>query len=250
MATHATTDNERTDLVESTLDHLMGIDLDAHRIIVSDNGSNYQIQNTLSKLEILGRIQVIRNGSNIGTAKAINKVIALRRPGEIVCKADDDIIVPDMHWPDLAEWVMHQEPLIGILGLKRKDLEESPTNPNGMFRSRLAFAKREKGDAWVVVEHARSIIGTCIMMSPALLNTVGFLHQPGVYGYDDVDISLRARLAGFHTAFLPSVEILHPDPGGSQFCQWKIDEASKQGVEWSRAEASYISGETPLYRGI
>jgi len=80
-----------------------------------------------------------------------------------------------------------------------------------------------------------------------LLDKIGYLVQPGVYGFDDVLSSLRARLAGFDRVFLHGFDIDHIDPGGSPYSQWKIAEAGKNWKNYQSQALLYESGVIPIY---
>lgn len=230
MAVHDTVENERTWMTEETLLSLAEtVDWNKHRLVISDNGS---CKETLElypwALEVFpfGSLALIYNGENIGTAAAINEAWRYRNPGEHAVKMDDDVHFHQSGWADWMEGVFDRDPAIGIVGLKRNDLAES-TWAKGDMKSTLTMLPHRRGERWLVVEEVTGVIGTCVGFSSKLLEEIGYLTQPGVYGFDDSLASIRARIAGYKRVFLCGFEIDHLDPGGDAYCQWKIDQADE-----------------------
>jgi len=183
---------------------------------------------------------------NYGTAYAINRAWRHRRPGEHSVKIDNDVVIHQPGWVDWMEDVFTRDPSIGICGLKRKDLAESPY-AEGDMRSALAMLPHEKGQRWLIVEVVQSVIGTCQAYSSALLDKIGYLYQPGIYGFDDALASVRARLAGFERVFLHGFELDHIDPGGDAYCVLKMQMASDQWGEFNSLVVQYEAGVRDLY---
>jgi len=255
MACFDTLENGRTQMTEATLKSLVAtVDLGSkkapygesrHRLVISDNGS---CRATQRLYRVYGQhiFDVIRNGENIGTAKAINKAWQYRAPGEHVVKMDNDVVIHQAEWLDWIEDAFQRDPKLGILGLKRSDLEENPWRKD-LFHSSIRMLPHERGQRWIVVEDVAGVMGTCQAYSSLLLDKIGFLSQPGFYGYDDALASIRAKKAGFGRAFLCGFEIDHVDPGGSAFGQWKIDQANKGWGEFQALQRKYESGERKVY---
>jgi len=145
------------------------------------------------------------------------------------------------------EEAIRRNPLIGQVGLKRKDCWENPEHENPDYKSKLIMLPHTPGERWMVVEQAKHIMGTCVMHSAALLDKVGYLYQPSLYGYDDVLMSWRSNLAGFITCFLPHIDIDHIDPGGTEYCDWKRRESGEVTNQVIELVNQYISGEKSLY---
>jgi len=259
MAVFDTIENGRSWMTEETIKSLIAtVDLGnkrppyegaRHALVISDNGS---CEETLRLYEKYKKhiFSVVYNGENIGTAKAINKAWQFRCPGEAAIKMDNDVVVHQAEWVDWIEDAFDRDPQLGILGLKRRDLAENPWRPpNDRFHSSLRMLPHQRGERWIVVEDVQSVMGTCQAYSSALLDKIGFLSQPGVYGFDDTLASVRAKVAGFGRAFLCGFEIDHIDPGGSEFGQWKIDRASEAWIAYQQWHVQYESGMRDIYVG-
>ncbi len=229
------------------------VDWSRHRLILSDNGTTTQ-----SEDEFHGRMNgynwpnctVIRNGSNIGTARAANKAWQLRQPGEHCLKLDSDAVLHESGWLDKLEECIERDPRIGIIGLKRKDLDESPfARPGTWQHSQLKMLPHRKGEPWLIVERVNHVMGTCQLYNSALLDKIGYLVQMGTYGFDDSLAAIRCDLAGFYSCFYPHYVIDHPDPGKCQYTQWKRDEAGRRMARYHQVVDEYKRGFRNIYSG-
>lgn len=227
MAVYSTPENNKDGCLRQTLESLnKTVDWNRHRLIVSVNAYTPETLQILT--ELLPVYNCIFNDTNIGTARAINKVWAQRNPGEACVKMDDDVTIHSAGWLDQMEEAVRRDPAIGQCGLKRNDLWEYPGHPNADFRSKLIMLPHVAGERWIVAEEVKHVIGTCVLHSAALIDKVGGLFQFGAYSYDDVIMSHRTHLAGFYSCFLPHIPIDHIDPGGTQYQDWKQKFAGEQ----------------------
>lgn len=251
IAVHDTAENKRTEYTKRTLESLLAtVNFEWHRLFISDNDScaetqavyTWFVDEYLKKYGSTDNYQFVFNGKNIGTALAVNKGIAVRNENEYVIKMDNDVVVHQSGWVDLMQETIMRQSDIGILGLKRKDLEQTPYHSSYHYRSSLEMVSHEKGQRWIIVEHAKDIMGTCVMFNHLLMDKIGGLRQPGVYGWDDVDYSIRSIHAGFQNCFLPCIEIEHIDTGGDAYCEWKQKSAAEAGTELSNYKREYAEG--------
>lgn len=267
MAVHDTEENGRSEFTKRTLfggvaivelhPLINSVNWDDHRMIIVDNNSCEETKITLIRFrdEVNRRIMkrddqrvvIIPQPKNIGTAAAVNKGIAFRQPGEHVVKMDNDAMIGVYDWLEQMQDVMQRMPNIGILGLKRVDLLENPYAINTDQRSRLLMVPHETGQRWRIVEEAKHIMGTCTMLSPALLDRVGYFTQPNLYGFDDSLMCVRSQVAGFINCFLPHIDIDHIDPGGTAYAKWKEEEAGRVIDLYGQEEAAYRSGVKDVY---
>lgn len=247
MCVYAVAANNRAWMLHRALISLANtVDWGRHRLIISDNGSCDEAQLLYETMPALLPFEVIRNGGNIGTANAINKAWKHRRPGEHAVKMDEDVVIHQPGWVDWMEDVFDRDPSIGIVGLKRKDLMESPWAEDD-WKSEVYMLPHERGQRWLVVEEVKHVIGTCQAYKSALLDKIGYLVQPAFYGFDDSLSACRARLAGYKSVFLHGFEIDHLDPGGDAYCKWKIAQADKYFPDYQTQVVLYESGIQPIY---
>jgi len=267
MAVYATEENNKTEITERTIEALFRtVDFTKHRIVVVNNASCQTAEKMLDTWESganaglwsgsVGKFKVIHNEINLGTAGAVNLAWKLREPGECVVKMDDDCLIHNDGWADRMEEAIRRDPEIGIIGLKRIDLAQNPhfpdpNNPDRLwaerYRSSLRMLPPYFGEPWMVVEDAEDIMGTCHMLNPALLDKIGFLFQPRLYGFDDSLVCIRSRIAGFKNCFLPEVRISHIDPGGGIYQEWKRVESGKDMTEYNKYKNGYMDGTIPIY---
>jgi GT2 family glycosyltransferase len=243
MCCHDTVENKRSKYTLQTIESLVNTtDFNNHRIIVIDNNSCIETKNILEEHEQF--ITVITNTENVGTAKAINQAWAYRKPNETVIKMDNDVVINNYGWVEEMELAMKLGGY-GILGLKRKDLMQSP-NANNHWKTELKMLPHEKGDNWVVVEESADIMGTVQMFHPELINKMGGLMQAGVYGFDDTLACIRAILLGYKLAFLPHIDIDHIDVGGDAYTECKRKYAGDKMEEFYKIKDGLINGTIPI----
>jgi GT2 family glycosyltransferase len=244
MCCYDTEENGRSKYTKATLEMLFDtVDFDKHRLIIVDNDSCEETKHIISEFLTCtnSNVEAIELDENIGTARAINKAWALRKKGEHLIKMDNDCLVNYSGWVDEMEEVIARDPSIGILGLKRKDLLENPWRTDH-FKSTLRMLPHVNGQPWIIVEDVEHVIGTCQMYNHRLIDKIGGLMQPGVYGFDDTLAAVRCKLAGFKNSFLPHIDIEHIDYKETPYWQEKKDLAMRDMPEFNQMKADLISG--------
>jgi glycosyltransferase involved in cell wall biosynthesis len=253
MAVHNTEENKRFETtyqcITKLLRHLMS---KYHEINIINNGSTCVKTNKfLERIEEIfiykNHINVISQPENIGTAAAINQAWRHRKPGQHCIKMDNDVIIHSDTWIDDMVEAIEREPNIGIIGLKRKDCWEHPAHVNPDLRSQLIMLPKKGHERWMIVERVFHVMGTCQMYNSALLDKIGYLYQPGLYGYDDVLAAHRCHKADMWSVFLPHIDIDHIDPGDTPYQTWKERTAGEKTNEVVRIAAQYRSGERSIY---
>jgi GT2 family glycosyltransferase len=247
LCCHDTVENGRSKYTKETLDSLFNtVDFENHRLIIVDNNSCVETKNIISEfLTYTNRnIDVITNSENVGTAKAINQAWAMRQPGETLIKMDNDCVINHFGWVEDMEIAMLKGGY-GIMGLKRKDLFQSPTSDD-IWKTTLKMIPHEKGEPWYVVEESEDIMGTCTMFHPTLTDKMGGLMQSGLYGFDDTLACIRAKLLGYKLAFLPHIDIDHIDEGGDAYTEWKRKYAGDRMKEFYEIKQGLINGSIPI----
>jgi GT2 family glycosyltransferase len=252
MCCYDTIENGRSKYTKATLEMLFEtVDFYKHRLIIVDNNSCEETKHIISEfLTCTNRnVEVIELHENIGTAKAINKAWALALKGEHLIKIDNDVDILSVSWVDELEEAIERDPSIGQVGLKRKDLLENPYR-NDSFKSTLRMLNPIKGEPWIIVEDVDGVMGTCVMHNYRLIDKIGGLMQPGLYGFDDTLMSIRTKLAGFKCCFLPHIEIDHIDVGDSDYTDWKRKYAGQQIKEFEQMKNGLINGSIKNYIGL
>lgn len=255
MAVYDTDANGRSEYTEKTLMSLLDtVDFERHSLFISDNASCMKTQvifeqfNEAFKIlyNTTNHLTICHNKENLGTAGAVNLGIKQRVPGEHVVKIDNDVIIHQAGWIDEMEDAIRRDPSIGIIGLKRKDLEERPDHENEHFRSKIYMMPHQPGEQWLAVEQVLHVMGTCQMISSTLLDRIKYFQQPSKYGFDDSLMSLRSTIAGFKNVFLFHVPIDHIDTGASIYSQEKVSQANEVWEEYQITCREYINGTRPI----
>jgi len=248
-------ENRRDQVTTRCLESLATtVDWTRHRCILVVNAQTEATADAIAKFVKFTGSQVFYMPENVGTAKAVNRAMRERQPDEYFVKMDNDVRFYREGWLDDMEAAMQADHTIGVLGLKRSDLEQHPNHDEERFRSTLRFVPSciEKGKPWIVVEETSDVMGTCTMFSPQLLEKLGFMYQPGFYGYDDVLMCVRSHVAGFKNAFLPHVRIDHLDPvfpegEPDHYSGWKHATAWDDAQEYKRLRTGYENGTISIY---
>lgn len=246
MAVYSTPENGKDEYLNKTLFSLKRtVDFTKHRLILSINAAT---EYTWQLIDTCGiTLETIVNKKNLGTAEAINLAWKTQLLGENLIKMDDDVVIHSEGWVDRMEEAIQRDPNIGQCGLKRRDCWESVTHKDEFYRSKLIQLPHAPGEKWIVVEEVHHVMGTCVMHSAALLNKVGYLYQPKLYGFDDSFMSFRSRLAGFKNVFLTSVDIEHIDRGDTSFQKWKENHASECWGPYHQTLQAYRDGTKSIY---
>lgn len=249
MAVNDTVENKRTLYTEATINSIYStVDLKKHELIIVDNDSCRATQELLDHFAIaIPTATVIRLSENIGTARAINKAWNLRKHGQHCIKMDNDVVINHSGWVEEMERAIALDDKIGQVGLKRKDCWEYPDHTSNDFKSTLKMLSHTAGEPWVIVEIVKHVIGTCVMHSADLIEKVGYLYQPSLYGYDDVIMSHRTHLAGFYSCFLPHIDIDHIDTGETEYQGWKERHSGEQTQKVIDLVHDMYNGKAPIY---
>jgi GT2 family glycosyltransferase len=248
LACWDTEENGRTAYTARTLECLRDTVRGSHRIVIVDNGSCEETKRILHLYSGYVGFTVIKLPENIGTARAVNKAWQLRETGEHCIKMDNDVVIHQKDWADQLESAIARDPNIGIIGLKRKDCWENPEHPEPFYRSTLQMLPHVAGEPWVVVEKVRHVMGTCQMFNSALLDKIGYLYQPRLYGFDDCLAATRCEVAGFYNCFLPHIDIDHIDTGENAGYQgWKHRHSGEDMAAFHAIRSAYQSGQRPVY---
>lgn len=268
MAIWDTPENDRAWMTRETLHSLsQTVDFGRHRLFLVDNASTDPLTRELLDMAAGGgdvmvgedlsgtkrwripKATVIRNRENVGTARAVNLGWLNREPFENAVKMDNDVVIKRAGWLDILEECVARDPQIGIIGLKRKDIEERPDHSYWFYKSELHMLPHQAGEKWLVIEKVHHAIGTCQLYNAAFLAKAGYLVQFGIYGLDDSAMAARVRAAGHYSAFYPGIEIDHIDPGGTDYTTWKTKYNGPHMGRFHEICNEYLDGKRSIYHG-
>lgn len=221
IAVYDTDANDRSKYTKECLASLAEtVDWRKHRLVIIDNASCQKTEDIIHTSKVAAFCAIITNSENIGTANAINQAMKMREPNEVCIKMDNDCVVHQSGWVEEMESAIKADQTLGIVGLKRPDVWQSPTNTDPRYRTTIETLKNG-----IEIEVCEDIMGTCTGYNPLLMDKVGYLNQPSDYGFDDVLYSVRAVVAGFKNCFLPNIKITHLDDYKNPYSDWKKREA-------------------------
>ena len=230
MCIYATEENDKLKYVKECLKSLVDtVDLKKHWLVIINNNSYREATDYLYEFIKNNDVAGFHNmKTNLGTAGGINLAIKDRLPNQMVIKTDDDLTWGDSGWVEKLEEVIFSDKNIGICGLKRDDV----------------YGNLDKqGDLW----YNDDIFGTCTAYNPKLLDKVGYLVQPSLYGFDDVLVSARSVASGFKNCFRVDIPITNLDEGGTEYTEWKKREAGVYLQEVGILCDMYKSGKLDVY---
>jgi GT2 family glycosyltransferase len=170
----------RIDVLKQCLDSLIGKIQITNEIIVIDAGST---DGTLDYLEHLQGIRLVCDQVLLGQAKSLNQVFRSLKSKYVCWLSDDNIVINAML--DLAVRIMEENPKIGLVGLKVKDINGSNTS--------LPYL----GGIW------QSGVLTCnqgLLRTSLVQKLGGFDEEFRDYGIDG-DLTTRVLLEGYKVVF-------------------------------------------------
>lgn len=186
------------------------------RVIVADNGST---DCTIEPLEEWARteprLRVLRNGANLGFARGNARALELAE-GEFVLFLNPDCLLPADALARLLA-VLAEHPEAGMAGclIRNADGSEEPAgrraipDPGGLLRRALGRRPPAASPLPTAPTPVAAISGAFMLVRRAALAHVGSF-DPGYFmHWEDLDLCLRFRRAGYSILFVPDVEVRH-----------------------------------------
>lgn len=202
--------------------YLIQIDPVIDEIIVIDNNSTDHSIDMME--ENFPNIRLIKNVQNSGYSKACNQGYRNSK-NNILIFSNGDITVPN-NFLNLVKEKMNSLSNCGIIGSQLISFEGSIIQPswsynftflNQIFLS-LFSPDRVSGSSIIknlVIMRQRKdkpvpvVDGACMILSRKMLDVIGGMDENFELYFEDVDICLRCRQAGFNIYFVPSIKAFH-----------------------------------------
>lgn len=194
-----------------------------YELIIVDNGST---DGTREYLTSLPGARLIFNPSNYGFARGNNQGIAEAK-GEFILLLNNDVVVTS-GWLSRLQSAIGESADIGMAGPRSNYVSGPQLDPSARYRtmedmvryaeevSRLNRGARQETDR---------LVGFCLLMKRGLLEKIGAFDERFAAGnFEDDDLCLRARLAGYRLVIALDVFVHHF--GSRTFIGNKIDYAS------------------------
>jgi len=184
-------------------------------LILVDNASSDGSFQTAIKL--FPRISSIRNASNLGFAKANNLGIRASR-GEWIVLLNPDTRVTN-GWLEALTTCAGSRKNIGIVTPKLLRKDEKTIDSTGHsfdFRTALTGdrgAGEFDGGQYEDAEVIPSCSFACALIARQLFDEVGLLDERMIIYYEDLDLCLRGRIAGWRVLYCPQSVVYHSRGG-------------------------------------
>ena len=169
------------------------------------------------------RIEIVTNSENRGFPAACNQGLKAAK-GDYLVLLNNDAVVTDA-WLDQLTALADADPDIGLVGPMTNHAPPPQLVPNVPYDDLAAmerFAARlrtEQRGRWFAVN---KLSGFCVLMKRSVYETVGALDERfGLGCFDDDDLALRTRKAGFSLAVARDLFVHHF--GGRTFVGAGID---------------------------
>lgn len=209
---------DRVDLLRTCVDGLrQATDYPMLELIVVDNDS--QAPETLAYLEALCQqphCQVLRRAGAFNYA-ALNNAGVAHAQGEVLCFLNNDVVITQAGW--LAELVSQAlRPAIGAVGPLLRDPDGAiqhlgvtlAVNKIKLVRSLSASQLIGANiDGSELIRNVAALTGACLVLRRERFQQVGGFDEQLAVAYNDIDLCLKLRAAGYWLLCTPFAELVH-----------------------------------------
>ncbi|MHB8647900.1 MAG: glycosyltransferase [Thermomicrobiales bacterium] len=238
--------------LESIIAHTHGI---PYEVIVVDDGSGDE---TRHLLECVDRLRVDSHVSNIGFGESCNHGAAMAR-GRYLCFLNNDTLVTP-GWLDALVESLEGEPTRGAAGAKLVypggDLQEAGSI---IWRDGTTSAYGRGDDpfapAYCYLREVDYCSAACLVVRAALFRSLGgFDARYAPAYYEDADLCMRLREAGYAVMYVPRAVVIHAEHGSSgQGMAMRLQERNRAlfTARWGHrllSQGTSDAGEEPLRR--
>jgi GT2 family glycosyltransferase/tetratricopeptide (TPR) repeat protein len=213
-----------------------------YELILVDNGSTDDTPAFLEELR--GRpgpqhVEVIRNASNRGFPASCNQGLAAARGRHLILLNNDTVVTPG--WLDgLLAWAHHDWPTVGLVGAVSnyaappQQVPADYTDLEGLVPWAVRRRQQHAGQALRV----ERLTGFCLLVRREVFERVGGLDERyGLGFFDDDDLCLRARQAGF--GLLVALDVFVHHFGSRTFAGLGIDCRQQLQANFERFRAKW-----------
>ena len=217
-------------------------------LVVVDNGSDDGTADYLAGVGDVAPfpVKVITNAENRGFPAACNQGLA-KAQGDYLVLLNNDVVVTD-GWLDQLVALADMEPTIGMTGPMSNYVnppQKVAKTPYADLEQMQRFAaswRREHRGTWF---KAAKLSGFCLLAKRRVLDAVGGLDERFRLGfYDDDDLTLRTRRAGFDLAVAADLFVHHF--GSRTFAGSGVDAPALLAENLARFEAKWGTAPPPV----
>ncbi len=185
-------------------------------LIVIDNASEDETSALLDRLE---HVRILRNETNAGFGAACNQGAALAR-GDLICFLNNDTL-SNPGWLDELVRILDTYPRCGAVGAKlvlsdgRLQEAGSIIWRDGSTRG-YGRAMNPQAPEYCYVREVDYCSAACLLIRKTLFDTLGgFDGRYAPAYYEDVDLCMAVRQAGFSVIFAPKSVVTHLEHASS-----------------------------------
>lgn len=197
------------------------------KIVVVDNGS---IDDSLERIGQIENVEIVKAEENLGFGRACN-LGASRCSSEYILLLNPDAEVYESTFDDLRGYLLSGMPQsVGIIGIQLVDETGHIARSCTRFPGPVAFIAGALGvdrifpklghfmsewphDESRIVDH---VIGAFYLVRRDVFNALGGFDERFFLYLEDLDLSLRAKKAGWDTVFLANIQAFHAGGGTSR----------------------------------
>jgi GT2 family glycosyltransferase len=225
--------------------------------VIVDNGSEKpETREYLAGLQSDSRFQIVRDPSPFNYS-ALNNRGAYYANGEVLGLLNNDVEIIDPDW--MERLVAHAiRPEIGAVGAKLLYPDRTVQHAGmvvglsniyalhsfiGLSESDPGYQGRASLDQWITC-----VTGACLFIRKSVFEELGGLDSEAfAVTYNDVDLCLKARRAGYHNVYAGGVSCIHHE---SKSRGSDDTEEKRRGHQWAMARCATRWGagyEDPYY---
>jgi GT2 family glycosyltransferase len=159
------------------------------------------------------RVHIIRNEENRGFPAGCNQGLAQAKGRYLVLLNNDTVVTPG--WLEgLIGWALHDWPQVGLVGPTSNyappPQQVTPAYEVEQLTGLSAFAAQRRSSYAGQALHTERLTGFCLLVRREVFERIGILDERFGSGFfDDDDLCLRARQAGFQLLVARNVYIHH-----------------------------------------
>jgi GT2 family glycosyltransferase len=213
-----------------------------HELIFVDNGST---DGTVEYLRSIDGAIVIENEANLGFSGGCNQGIAVASGSQILLLNNDTVVTPG--WLAAMLAVFDREPTIGGVGPRSNNIVDSQQIDDVGYDEDSLDGLDTWAQAWCA-EHAGEgsfiprLVGFCLLLRREVIERIGgFDVAFGIGNFEDDDICMRAKLAGWQLWMCNDSFIHHV--GSSSFDANEVDYGASMARNWRHFKTKWgLSG--------
>ena len=171
-----------------------------YRLILIDNGSEFETKNYLKNLEKNRpkEVMLVNNDENLGFVKAVNQGLK-HSDSPYVCIMNNDTI-PAPGWLERMIEFADSHDEVGLVNPQCDGHGNMPLDEYAQILSRDRGKYMEMNQCQ----------GFCMLIKREAVERVGYLDEAfGIGGFDDTDYSMRAHIAGYRCVAIKDAYVYH-----------------------------------------